>query len=212
MERIKKSDVIAALIAGELIAIFAWITVSTSQMERLEIFRWIIFLVMPILAVLGLFVAEIVARWWGSFWQISKFLLVGILNTFVDLGVFNSLKAGFGIFEAGFLLAGFKAVSFVAAVINSFFWNKFWVFERKGRGDIGKQFGVFFIISTVGIILNTGVFYLLTALIGAPKGISTALWHNISVILAGLAVFTWNFLGYKLIVFRSSEPPKNLTE
>jgi putative flippase GtrA len=203
MERIKKSDVIASLIAGELIALFVWITISTAQIERLELFRWLIFLVVPLLAVLGLFAAEMLARWWSSFWQISKFLLVGLLNTFVDLGVFNSLKAGFGVSEAGFLLTGFKAVSFVAAVINSFFWNKFWVFERKGREGIGKQFGVFFIISTAGIMLNTSVFYLLTALIGAPKGISTALWHNISVILAGLAVFTWNFLGYKLIVFRS---------
>jgi putative flippase GtrA len=203
MRFIKKSDIIAAFAAGALIALFFWVVAYKTGAEEFQALRWYAFFILPGLAVFWIFAAELLARCNEAFWQLSKFILVGALNTFIDLAVFNSLRTGFGVFEAGILLTSFKAISFIAAVANSFLWNKFWVFEKKQSAGAGREFSVFFAISAIGIMLNTGFFYLLTAIIGSPAGISDTLWHNVSVLLAGLAVFVWNFLGYKRIVFGS---------
>jgi putative flippase GtrA len=201
MRFVKKSDIIAAAAAGALIALFFWIVVYKTDAEQFQALRWHVFFILPALAVFWIFAAGALARWRAAFWQLSKFILVGALNTFIDLAVFNSLRTGFGVFEAGILMTSFKAISFIAAVANSFLWNKFWVFEKKQSAGAGREFSVFFAISAIGIMLNTGFFYFLTAIIGSPAGISDTLWHNLSVLLAGLAVFVWNFLGYKRIVF-----------
>lgn len=206
MRRLKKTDIIAALTAGWLIALFLSLVTALLGADKPRVAAWQLFLALPVGALLGLFAAEALARQWAIFWQLFKFLLVGALNTAVDLGVFNILKTALGTFEAGFVLTGLKGVSFIAAVLNSFLWNKFWVFEKKESKRTTKELGAFFLVSVIGIILNAGFFYFLTAIIGSPQGIAPALWHNLAALIAGLAVFAWNFLGYKLIVFQTERP------
>mgnify|MGYP001572410966 FL=1 len=128
--------------------------------------------------------------------QITKFVIVGVSNTLVDLAVLNLLIFLTGIASgAGFSF--FKAVSFLFAVTNSYFWNRRWTF----RSD--KQvFTQFFVVSTIGLLLNVGTASFFVNILGPQFGLSETIWANVGAVGGTLVVMTWNFLGYKFVVFR----------
>jgi len=142
--------------------------------------------------------------------QAIKFVLVGILNTLVDLAVLNILILASGI-SAGFGYSVFKGISFTVAVINSYFLNKFWTFKAgEGEGRTKKPFGAaqgrefaqFFTVSLIGFGINVGVASLVVNAVGPQFGIAPKIWANIGAICATLVGMSWNFLGYKFIVFK----------
>jgi putative flippase GtrA len=210
LPRLKKSDAIAGAVAGEAIALLA-LVIFTNLALSLGKWRLVIPAALPILTVAGLWVALILSRFWATFWQVAKFLVTGVLNTLVDLGTLNLLIYLTGI-ASGIWYSVFKGAGFIAAATNSFFWNKFWVFEQREFSNAGKEFSKFISVSAVGIVLNVSIASVLVNVIGPPWGISEKLWGNAAAILAGIAVFIWNFLGYKLFVFRQPSPAESLTE
>lgn len=60
--------------------------------------------------------------------QFAKYACVGVLNTLVTLCVIYVCKALLGVNP---LLS--NAIGYVCGVINSFLWNKNWVFKSSGR-------------------------------------------------------------------------------
>lgn len=163
--------------------------------------RIIAFVFFTVLAPLALFVASFVGRWVKVVYQFAKFAAVGTLNSFIDFGVVNLLIAITGA-ATGATFSGFKAISFLFATTNSFFWNKFWTFDSKG-GDTAKQAIQFYIIAGIGLLVNVGVASLVNnARVGAT---SINLWANFAVLCGIGASFIWNFLGYKFIVFKKKE-------
>lgn len=136
--------------------------------------------------------------------QAAKFILVGTLNTLIDLGVLNLLIFTSGI-SSGFGYSAFKGISFIAAVINSYFLNKFWTFKALKTERAKEEFAQFFIVSMIGFGINVGVASLVVNMIGAQFGITPKIWANIGAITATLVGMTWNFLGYKFIVFKNAK-------
>jgi putative flippase GtrA len=136
--------------------------------------------------------------------QAAKFVLVGILNTGIDFGVSNILMKVFNIYSGlGFSL--FKGVGFAAAVINSYFLNKFWTFKSKSADRSGKQFVQFFVVSLIGFGVNVGVASLVVDMIGPQFNIGEKLWANFGILCATFASMVWNFVGYKFIVFKDAK-------
>lgn len=134
-----------------------------------------------------------------------KFSLVGAFNTAVDFAVLNVLIFLFGTGGHGELYVVFKTVSFLAAVVNSYYLNKTWVFARKnpvGESPRAKEGALFLAISSIGLLLNVaisaGVFFIVTPILP----ISAHFAANIGASLGSGAVLLWNFLGYKYIVFQ----------
>lgn len=152
-----------------------------------------------VLAITGFLVLYFFGRWLTILRQIAKFVIVGGLNTLLDLAILNILIASSGI-ASGVSFNFFKGISFLAAVTNSYFWNKYWTFESKDRKEL--QFIQFIVISAVGLFINVGVASFIVNTIGAPGATSPALWANIGALTATAASLIWNFLGYKFIVFR----------
>lgn len=210
MPRLKKSDILAGLVAGEAIAILALVIFANLALSLGNI-RLVIPLALPFLTVGGLWVAAGMSRLWTPLWQVAKFLVTGALNTLVDLGVLNLLIYLTGI-ATGIWYSVFKAAGFAAAVINSFFWNKFWVFEARSIAEAPREFSKFITVSVLGIALNVSIASFLVNVIGAPVSVSEKVWGNIAAVVAGLAVFVWNFVGYRLFVFRQSSSRRGLTE
>lgn len=132
--------------------------------------------------------------------QFFKFSVVGVLNTAIDLGVLNILIRVSGI-AAGFYFSLFKSVSFLAAVINSYFWNKYWTFKIVEKPKTGELFK-FFSVNLVGLVINTGIASLIVNFIEAPVGISAKLWANIGALIAVGASLVWNFIGIKFVAFK----------
>lgn len=77
-----------------------------------------------------------------EFIRFVKFLVVGIINTFVTYIVFVLIR----LFGATPELS--NAMGYLAGVINSFLWNKKWVFQTKGT-NVYKEMAAFFAVFVV---------------------------------------------------------------
>ena len=150
---------------------------------------------------LGYLVAYWLSRWWPVLLQFVKFGIVGGLNAMIDLGVLN-LLIYFSDIAAGFWYSLFKATSFIVAVTNSYFWNKYWTFKSEG-GVAREEFVKFFLVNLFTFALNVGTASLLVNFVGAPPEISPELWANIGAVSAVFISLFINFLGMKFIVFKN---------
>jgi len=134
-----------------------------------------------------------------------KFFMVGLLNTFVDLGILNILLFTTGLgHKGGAAYSLFKAISFSAAVINSYYFNKLWVFKGQGQKKEVAQFSTFLIISIIGGFIN--VFSATTVVTSVPVIlVDPHIWPTVGALCGSLTAFTWNFLGYNYFVFRGKK-------
>lgn len=198
--------------------------------------------------------------------QILRFAAIGTLNTALDFIILNYVTKSFDV-TAGLPLGMLNAISFSAAMIQSYLWNRAWTFSNfkisplgnafrlvvvgglgllsfllvifggiqgalenyylfilvifivleiliwysfglklsdKNDAGIGHQFTIFIIVSLIGLVINSGIVALaslalapsLTSLINADS------IKNVAKILATGVSLIWNFLGYKVFVFK----------
>jgi len=195
----KKTDIIISPIIGLFIGIFFFIFLRTLQINIPQ--SWLLLIVFPPLTLLGLFIASIIGKKFFALYQMAKFVLVGALNTMVDLGVLNFLMWISGIYT-GVFYSIFKGFSFLAASTNSYFWNKHWTFEKKEEAFARQEYFKFLIIVTIGFLINVGIATFTVSIIGPQFGISEELWANVGAFVAILFAWVWNFTGAKFIVFK----------
>lgn len=190
-----KKDAILAVIIGLLVPVLFFIILKNLSFV-LPFNKFWLLTIMPPLALMGLYVAFRIALIWRPFiFQFGKFFLVGGLNTFLDLGILNLLIFLTDITQ-GVRFSMFKAISFVITVVNSYFWNKFWTFQKTG------SFILFFVIVSGSFLINVGIASLLVNVIGVPDGFSSKQWDNLAALSSVVFVLIWNFLGMKFIVFK----------
>ena len=63
-----------------------------------------------------------------------RFAIVGIIGAIVDFGVMNLLV---GIFRFPLVLAG--TISFIAAIISNFIWNRYWTYPDSRSKSVFRQ-------------------------------------------------------------------------
>jgi len=142
--------------------------------------------------------------------QFSRFFVVGVVNTVLDVIILVSLSYLTG-WEKGIRAGGIKAVSFTIVSIFSFFANQKWTFKQKvdKAGKEIKEYSQFLTISLGGLIINSSLVALITKFI-PPLHIqfiidfqfSQKLWLVFASLVATAVSLVWNFLGYKFIVFK----------
>ena len=152
----------------------------------------------------GTWIAYQLGKIKNIFYEIAKFIVVGTLNTFVDLGVWNLLIYSTGI-AIGWPISVFKLASFVVAATNSFFWNKYWTFGGAGSTTAAET-AKFYIVTGLGGLINAGIVSVLINFVSAPAGLTIERWDNIAAVIAVIVVLFWNFVGYKFIVFKKQTP------
>lgn len=126
-----------------------------------------------------------------------KFTVVGVIGAIVDFGVMNLMVA---VFSTSLVIAG--TVSFIAAVLSNFIWNRYWTYPDSRSKPVFKQLLEFSIVSLIGLgirvpvlaifepIVNT----LLTSLsIDLPAHTINFLTDNITLATAVILVMFWNF-------------------
>ena len=198
--RLTPRDLFFAAINGAFIGILAPF-IFTNLAIKLPV---PIVLFVPLLALfsaLGVAAGYLLSKIRGFFFQLSKFGLIGITNTVIDLGIYNLLIFMSDV-SSGYLIAVFKSFSVLAAIVNSYIWNKFWSFEKKEVSNFGEEFTQFLLVSLVGLLLNVGITAFVVNVIGAPAGMAEKTWANIGGLTASILVLTWNFIGYKFFVFK----------
>jgi len=134
---IHRNDIVAGAIAGEGIALLSFLVLRNLAID-VGPFRWLVIIMFPVCAVAGLFAAAYLARFWKTIWQLAKFMLVGALNTLVDFGVFNFLLYAANV-SSGTLFSLSKGAGVVAAIVNSYFWNKYWTFAGQDKISVESR-------------------------------------------------------------------------
>ena len=147
-----------------------------------------------------------------EFRRVSRFGVVGILNTLLDFGIYNVLTA-----QAGWSVLPANAVSTTIAMLFSFFANRHLVF--KGHSSSAwRQAALFFATTAFGLyVLQLGVLHLLTAVWLGPVNVAVSFAHGLGLrsvlsdsfvrnnsakVAATVVSLTWNYFAYKLVVFK----------
>lgn len=203
---ISKKDYYIAAIVGALTGIFAIPTFFHLGLRNPFIFLFSI-VVISVLWPFGVWLGGFLSRWLPFMAQVGKFVAVGFLNTAIDFGVLNLLSFLSGV-TAGFVIGGVNIPGFIVAVSNSYLWNKLWVFKSESREGLPAQAGlfhdfpIFFAVSGIGLLLNSGMVILITTFVSPPFAVGAEAWLNIAKVAATVVSLIWNFLGFKFLVFK----------
>lgn len=126
-----------------------------------------------------------------------RFILVGLLNTAVDFGIFTVL-----IVMAGLSAVAASVVSTSVAMVLSYIFNRSFVFKQK-RPPHGKEALQFFAVTLVGLWIVQSV--VIAQVAGFLHGVLFAvpLWEadDLAKVLAIGASTIWNYLWYSRLVF-----------
>lgn len=204
-----KKDYLLSIIIGE---VAAWLIILIAKNLGAEIpavgaiapYLYYLPIVFPLVCAIGLGVASFLGRVMPVFYQLAKFVLVGGLNFLIDMGVLNFLVFYTGI-ASGAAQTGFKGLSFLVAVTNSYIWNKFWTFKRSSTESVGKEFFQFVVVSVIGLTINLAVDYVVVNFVSPFGGLPVKSWAQLGALVAAVVALTWNFVGYKFIVFDSKK-------
>ena len=149
-----------------------------------------------------------------------KFLVVGAIGFVVDFGVFNLLLHPFDLWlaegarlhkiiaslgltaEQTMHLAPTFAgtISFVAAIISNFVWNRYWTYPDSRSKSMRRQLAMFTVVSVAGILIRIPLIALThRPFVEMVEGI--AMFHNyaerigenLALALSVLVVMFWNF-------------------
>lgn len=132
--------------------------------------------------------------------QFIKFAIVGGVNTGVDWLVYFlvTMIPWFEISKTHEAVA--KGISFMVAVSNSYVWNRIWTFKSQSK-NIAAEFIKFFLVSLIGLAINTSAFY------GSRQYLNSA--EIISLMLASSSAIFWNFFASRKWAFTLAEGKGN---
>lgn len=133
--------------------------------------------------------------------QFVRFVVVGLINTAIDFAILNLLSKLTGITKGDGLIP-LNIISFSIATTNSYFLNKHWSFADNSGNDGGKKFSLFLIVSITGALINTSIVRIISTNVSPLFDLSPQLWLNVSKAAATGVSLVWNFIGYKLFVFK----------
>ncbi len=155
----------------------------------------------------------------GRFWSIllqnpkrverfAKFAVVGAIGAMVDFAVLNIMKLLFetiGLGEGWSLpmephqiqLVAANTLSFSAAVLSNFTWNRLWTFPESRERPLGTQLTQFTTVSVLGLIINTVLLVVMDRYVFQLFFDERVSYNLAKAVAIGVVLF-WNF-GMNLI-------------
>jgi len=124
---------------------------------------------------------------WDFLWKFVKFGVVGFSGLFVDFGTTYVFKEWFKVPK---YFA--NAIGFTFAATTNYFLNRVWTFHSHDP-EIGLEYTRFFLISLVGLAINTLILWVLHSKYNKH--------FYLSKLLAIAVVTIWNFLANYFITF-----------
>jgi len=211
-----KKDYLLGLLAGILIGL---LLLPILKNAKPSLYETVWLMVVPFFAIsvpLGLIVASFIAKKIALVWQLAKFLVIGVMNTLVDIGVLALITimvandVNHASETAWFSMASlvityyslYKAISFIIANINSFFWNKYWTFGSENRSRATHQFFQFFLVSLIGFAINVIIASLVFGSLSSAGAFTVAQAGLLGAATGSIIGLAWNFVGYKFFVFK----------
>jgi putative flippase GtrA len=207
-----KKDYIFSILAGIFIGFLALPILKAAKPDLFEKYAMMVVPAFFFIVPFGLLIAHYLGRKISVIWQLAKFVVIGVLNTLFDLGVLSVLififRAYFKIESTDIFLLGitfysvYKGTSFIAANINSYYWNKYWTFEQTAQKKTALEFIQFFVVSIIGFAINVLVASYVFKNVSPLAGFNPDQWGLIGAMAGSVMGLAWNFIGYKFIVFK----------
>lgn len=138
-----------------------------------------------------------------------KFAVVGAIGAVIDFGILNLLK----IFTPIDVVWA-SVISFTAAVVSNFFWNRFWTFPESKDLPLIPQLVQFSIVSIAGLLIRTPLFAwlndfltqmgknMLPPYMVLPQITPEFLGRNVALATVILIVMLWNFFVNRFWTFK----------
>lgn len=126
-----------------------------------------------------------------------RFLVVGTIGAVVDFGTMNLLV---NLFKFPLFLAG--AISFIAAIISNFIWNRYWTYPDSRSKPIRRQLLQFGIVNAAGLAIREPILLIFEPLLlkfftrlpfQIPYFTPDFLSDNFTLAIAVIVVLFWNF-------------------
>lgn len=195
-------DAFNATVIGAAAGLLAWYIASTLSITATPVRAALpmLWLVLGIIAPLGLWIASLLAQRIPTIFQLAKYGLIGVLNTLLNLSIINFLATLTGI-TAGIGAGSFAIAGFVVANTHSFFWNKYWTFGARSTEEAPVQYMEFLMVTAASSLIGAALVAGLTHFVAPPFGLNARQWLNLANGFAIIVSLIWNFLGYKFFVF-----------
>ncbi|MBN1138742.1 MAG: GtrA family protein [Anaerolineae bacterium] len=132
-----------------------------------------------------------------------KFAIVGIIGGVVDFTILNIMKLIFERVGLGVGLGGplnphqvqsiaANTISFSAAVVSNFTWNRLWTFPESRERPIGGQLARYAVVNVLGLGINTALLVVMDRYV-FQNFFSVRLSMNLAKAFAIGVVLFWNF-------------------
>ena len=131
--------------------------------------------------------------------EIVRFILTGGVCTVIEYAALYLLKTGL---HWGAVTA--TPIAFLISVVINYLLCVKWVFPSAAEGSRKAQLG-FVITSVIGLFLNWGIMWALTALLGENTVLMTVLGFSVQVwminkVLATGLVMVWNYFTKRFVL------------
>lgn len=136
-----------------------------------------------------------------------KFVLVGIINTLVGMGIMfglynlanlKALDNGYLFQDMGYWIS--SAANYILTSILSYFLNKHFTFKNKEKG--GKPLLRFALNIAVCYLLAYGIAKPVTVLILGGTSLSQSLQTNIAMLVGSVFFVGFNYIGQRFFAFK----------
>lgn len=84
-----------------------------------------------------------------TFWELTRYVFVGVLGAGVDFGIFLLLTrvAGLGPITANIF-------SVLAGIVHNFIWHKYFTFRIRSRERMHSEFVKFFVVAAIAYVIQ----------------------------------------------------------
>lgn len=126
-----------------------------------------------------------------------RFIGVGLIGAVVDFGVMNLLTRAFN-----FPIVFAGSLSFSAAVLSNFLWNRYWTYPDSRSKPISWQMAQFGLVSLFGLAIRIPLLAVLEPLfetffrqlpLNLPSAWVVPFANNSDLAVAVVVVMFWNF-------------------
>lgn len=143
----------------------------------------------------------------NRFWVFSQAEIKKIRNIqFFLLPIIFLILLDLKFLKNNILLLALILVFFIPVIFIDLYIIKELLLKNK-FSESSAEFGKFVFLTIVGMVINSGIFYVSTSFVSPLFGLSTVLWANFSKALATIISLFWNFFSYKVFIFRRSPSP-----
>jgi putative flippase GtrA len=135
--------------------------------------------------------------------ELAKFGVVGAINYVIDVAIFNALVVG----PLHHRPITSKTISTVVAATSSYFMNRHWTWRNRARTGLGREYGLFILLSAVGLALTLGCLGFGEYVLGQHSLLARNFWGNVVGVGVGMV---WRFWAFKRWVFLEPEPDRSV--